>query len=69
LDERRGEALAQTDATPTTNAPANASPLPDAVVAALQARDVDALHAALAELPEEEAMAIIQQLRDAGVIG
>ncbi|MBI4674225.1 MAG: hypothetical protein HY741_21485 [Chloroflexi bacterium] len=43
--------------------------LPEAVVAALQARDVEALRAALAELPQEEAMEILQKLRDAGMIG
>ncbi len=43
--------------------------LPDAVRAAIKAGNLDALRAALAELPETEAMVIIQQLRDAGMIG
>jgi len=71
----RGEALAQTNATPAANAPANASPqrhdtpIPPSVVAALQAQDVEALKRALSELPEEQAMAIIAALRAAGMIG
>ncbi|MDL1895111.1 CHAT domain-containing protein [Anaerolineae bacterium CFX7] len=71
----RGEALAQTNATPAANAPANASPqrhdtpIPPSVVAALQAQDVEALQRALNELPEEQAIEIIQKLRDAGIVG
>jgi len=71
----RGEALAQTNAPPAANAPANASPqrhdtpIPPSVVAALQAQDVEALQRALNELPEEQAIEIIQKLRDAGIIG
>jgi len=71
----RGEALAQTNASPHANASANASPqlgntpIPPSVVAALQAQDVKALTRALNELPKEQAMAIIAALRAAGIIG
>jgi len=43
--------------------------LPDAVRAAIEAQDVEALRAALAELPEAEALAIVKMLKDAGIIG
>ncbi len=39
--------------------------LPESVVAALQAGDVEALEKALGELPEEQAIEIVQKLRDA----
>lgn len=43
--------------------------LPDAVRAAIEAQDVEALRAALAELPEAEALAIVKRLKDAGIVG
>lgn len=43
--------------------------LPPAIVAALQQGDVEALKAVLQQLPQPEAERIVQQLRDAGIIG
>jgi hypothetical protein len=43
--------------------------LPPAVRAAIEAGDVQAANAALAQLPREQAAAIVQQLRAAGMIG
>jgi tetratricopeptide (TPR) repeat protein len=42
--------------------------MPPAVRAAIEQEDVEALQAALQQLPEQEAESVMQQLRDAGII-
>jgi len=43
--------------------------LPPAIRAAIEQGDVEALRAALQQLPQQEAESILQQLRDTGIIG
>ncbi len=43
--------------------------MPADVRAAMDAHDMQALKAALAEMPHDEALKIIQQLSEAGIIG
>ncbi len=43
--------------------------MPADIRAAIDARDVEALKAVLAEMPHDEALKIIQQLSEAGIIG
>ena len=43
--------------------------MPEAVRKAIEARDGQALQAALQAMPEDEAQGIVAQLRQAGIIG